>query len=73
MPCGDVRIFLELDVRRVKCTKCEKVVQEELDWIADSPFYTKRFAFLVGQQCRSATIKDIAKQHNLHWHTVKEL
>ncbi len=57
----------------MKCAKCSKVVQEELDWIADNPFYTKRFAFHVGRQCRSATIKEVAKEHKLRWHTVKEL
>jgi transposase len=73
LPCGDARIFLELEVRRVKCRKCSKVVQEELEWIADNPFYTKRFAFHVGRQCRNATIKAVAREHKLHWHTVKEL
>jgi transposase len=57
----------------VKCPKCSKVVLEELAWLADSPFYTKRFAFHVGRQCRTATIKDVAKEHRLRWHTVKEL
>jgi transposase len=73
LPCGDARIFLELEVRRVKCRKCSKVVQEELEWIADNPFSTKRFAFHVGRQCRNATIKEVAKEHKPHWHTVKEL
>lgn len=72
-PCGDARIFLELEVRRVKCGKCSKVVQEELDWISDNPFYTKRFAYHVGRRCRNATIKEVAKEHHLRWHTVKEL
>lgn len=57
----------------MKCRKCNKVVQEELEWIADNPFYTKRFAFHVGRQCRNTTIKEVAKEHRLHWHTVKEL
>lgn len=60
-------------MRRVKCGRCEKVVQEELEWLSNSPFYTKRFAFHVGRQCRNTTIKEVAKQHNLNWHTVKEL
>lgn len=71
--CGDVRIYLALDVRRVKCRKCRKVVQEELEWISQSPFHTKRFAYHVGRQCRQTTIKEVAKEHKLHWHTVKEL
>ena len=57
----------------MKCGKCSKVVQEELDWISDNPFYTKRFAYHVGRRCRNATIKEVAKEHHLRWHTVKEL
>ena len=33
--------------------RCGKVKQETLDWLADNPFYTKRFAFFVGRRCRS--------------------
>lgn len=47
--------------------------QEKLDWLADNPFYTKRFAFFVGRRCRAMTIQDIAKEVRLDWHTVKEL
>ena len=28
--------------------------QEKLDWLADNPLYTKRFAFYVGRRCRGA-------------------
>lgn len=73
LPSGDVRIYLELAVRRVNCGDCGKVVQEELEWLSKSPFHTKRFAFHVGRQCRNASIKAVAKEHHLHWHTVKEL
>jgi transposase len=41
--------------------------------LADNPFYTKRFAWLVGRRCRAATIKDVAKELQLDWDTVKEL
>ncbi len=47
--------------------------QETLDFLANNPFYTKRFAFYVGKRCRSSTIKDIAKELHLDWKTVKEL
>ena len=47
--------------------------RERLPWLADNPFYTKRFAFLVGRRCRAATIKDVAKELHLHWGSVKEL
>ena len=59
-PCGDTRIFLELEVRRLDCRNCGKVKREQLDFLADNPHYTKRFAYYVGRRCRSATIKDVA-------------
>ena len=37
------------------------------------PFYTKRFAFFVGRRCRASTIKDVASELRLDWHSVKEL
>lgn len=47
--------------------------QEQFDFLANHPFYTKRFAFYVGKRCRTSTIKDVAKELHLDWKTVKEL
>lgn len=47
--------------------------QEKLDWRAEHPFYTKRFAFFVGRRCRSMTIKDVAEETRLDWKTIKNL
>ena len=47
--------------------------RDQLAFLADNPFYTKRFAFYVGRRCRQATIKDIAQELNLDWDTVKTL
>ncbi len=68
-----MRIYLDFEVRRVDCRRCGKVKRERLEFVADNPFYTKRFAYYVGLRCRSATIKDIAEELNLDWHAVKEL
>ncbi len=68
-----MRIYLEFEVRRVQCRCCGKVKRERLEFLADNPFYTKRFADYVGRRCRSATIKDIAEELKLDWHAVKEL
>jgi len=73
LSCGDARIYLELEVRRVQCKCCGKVKRERLEFLADNPFYTKRFAHYVGQRCRSSSIKDIARELNLDWDTVKAL
>ena len=68
-----MRIFLEIEVRRVQCKNCEHVKRERLDFLADNPFYTKRFAYFVGRRCRQATIKDVAQELNLDWDSVKTL
>ena len=73
LSCGDTRIYLELEVRRVRCRSCGKVKRERLDFLAENPFYTKRFAHYVGRRCRSTTIKDLARELNLDWDTVKTL
>lgn len=60
-------------MRRVHCRCCGAVKRERMDLLADNPLYTKRFAHYVGRRCVSATIKDVAKEPHLDWHTVKEL
>ena len=47
--------------------------REQLDFLADNPFYTKRFSHDVGRRCRQGTIKDIALELQLDWDTVKSL
>jgi transposase len=49
------------------------VKQEKLSFLADSPFYTKRFAFYIGKRCSTSTIKDVAKEFHLDRRAVKEL
>ena len=68
-----MRINLDVEIRRVFCCQCGKVKQEKLGWLADYPFYTKRFAFYVGRRCRDSSIRDVAKELHLDWKTVKSL
>jgi transposase len=73
LPSAGFRIVLELEVRRVACRSCGAVKRERLDFLADNPHFTKRFAFYVGRRCRQASIRDVAKELRLHWDTVKTL
>jgi transposase len=73
LSCGDTRVYLELEVRRLDCRTCGKVKREQLDFLADNPLYTKRFAHYVGRRCREAPIKDVAAELKLDWHAVKAL
>jgi transposase len=73
LSCGDTRVYLEVEIRRVHCRSCGAVKQEKLPWLANNPFYTRRFAFYVGRRCRSSTILDVARELRLDWKTVKSL
>ena len=73
LSCGEMRIYLAVEIRRVRCRWCGKVKQEQFSWLADNPFYTKRFAWYVGRRCRGTAIKDVAKDLKLDWKTVKSL
>jgi len=66
-------VYIELEIQRVYCLSCNKVKQEKLAFLADNPFYTKRFAFYVGKRCGTQAIKDVARELHLDWKTVKEL
>jgi transposase len=60
-------------LRRVLCWNCGKVKTERLDWVSQLPGYTRRFAFFVGRRCHDTSVKAVAEELGLGWHTVKEL
>jgi transposase len=66
-------VYLEVDLRRVDCRVCGAVRREGLAWLLDSPFCSTRFGDVIGAKCRTQTIHDVAREHMLDWHTVKEL
>ena len=47
--------------------------QEKLSFLADNPFYSKRFAFYIGKRCSTSTVKDIAEEFHLDRKSVKDL
>jgi transposase len=73
LPCGELIVLLEIEMRRVKCKKHSVVRQENPDWLAEMIGYTKRFAYYVGKRCESSAIKNVAEELRLDWRTVKEL
>jgi len=73
LSCGDARIYLEFEQRRVQCRDCGGVKRERLEFLSDNPHYTKRFVYWVGRRCRESSIKAVADECHLDWHTVKEL
>lgn len=37
LSCGDKRVYLSFQLRRVQCSRCGGVKNERLDWLADNP------------------------------------
>lgn len=73
LSCGDTRVVLEVEVRRVQCKTCGGVKRERLSFLVHRRLYTKRFAHHVGQCCKEASMTSVAHEFQLDWHTVKEL
>ena len=73
LSCGAWRIYLEVEVRRLWCRNCGHVKRERLEFLTDNALHTKRFAYQVGRRCRNCTIKEVAEELHLDWHSVKEL
>ena len=73
LSAGNKRVYLEFELRRVFCPRCQKVRQETVKLLANNPFYTKRFGWYVGKRCRSSSISEVAKEFHLDWRTVKDL
>jgi transposase len=67
------RTYVEFDRWRVYCPGCRAVFVERLDWLAENPRYTQRFAMHVGTLCREMTNKAVAELERLHGSTVKTL
>ena len=55
------------------CQSCRMVKQEQLSWLADRRFYTRRFAFYVGRRWRASPTRGGATALRLDPHTVKAL
>lgn len=66
-------LYLEFERWRIDCPRCHGVRVERLDWLANNPRYTARFAMHVGNLCRTMTNKAVAELERLHDSTVKDL
>jgi transposase len=61
LSCGETRVYLEPDVRRVACWSCGLVKRQRLDFQSDNPLYAKRFAFYIGRRVRTASTRDVVR------------
>jgi len=67
------RIYVEFERWRVYCPRCRSLFVEQLDWLAENPRYTRRFARYVEKLWREMTNKAAGELARLHHTTVKDL
>jgi transposase len=73
VPIGSKVIFLDLNVQRVACKRCDTVRQVELGF-ADSRFsYTRAFERYVLELSKHMTILDVARHLHVSWDTIKDI
>jgi len=73
VPIGSKTIFLDLDVQRVGCRRCDAVRQVDLGF-ADSRFsYTRAFERYALELSKHMTILDVARHLSVSWDTVKDI
>ena len=73
VPIGSKVIYLDLDIQRVACRRCEAIRQVDLGF-ADPRFsYTRAFERYVLELSRHMTILDVARHLHVSWDVVKDI
>ena len=68
----EFRVWLEVPVRRVRCTDCG-VGREKLDWLIFHSRMTERFRSYAEALLTFMPLKHAAELTGLHWHTLKQI
>lgn len=68
----DSKCYIEYEYNIIKC-RCGYKGVEELDFVDKHCRCTKRFEEKIVCLCKVMTIKDVAKEMRINWHTVKNI
>lgn len=60
-------MYLEFEIRRVTCDRCQAVKTETLTWLFESGRFTKRFEEKVGRMARQMPLTEVAKLNQISW------
>jgi transposase len=69
----DYRVWLDVPVRRVRCTNCGGRRREQISWLAGRRHLTHAMVSYVEALVRLLPVKQVAELLGLHWHTVKAI
>jgi len=73
VPIGSKVIFLDLDVQRVACKRCDTIRQVELGFADSRLSYTRAFERYVLELSRHMTILDVARHLHISWDVIKDI
>jgi transposase len=73
VPIGSKVIFLDLDIQRVACKRCDTVRQVELGFADSRLSYTRAFERYVLELSKHMTILDVARHLHVSWDVVKDI
>jgi transposase len=73
VPIGSKPIYLDLDVQRVACRRCNTIRQVDLGFADPRYTYTRAFERCVLDLSKHMTILDVARHLNVSWDMVKEI
>jgi transposase len=59
---GEQQVFLEINRRQFKCSRCKKQFSEDLDFVNSRRTYTKRLANQIRQEVLENDIHTVAKK-----------
>ena len=60
-------MYLEFDLRRVKCPRCKAVKTETLSWMDLNCRFTKRFEEKIGRMARQMPLTEVAELNRISW------
>ena len=73
VPIGSKAIYLDLDVQRVACVRCNTVRQVDLGFADPRYSYTRAFERYVLELSKHMTILDVARHLAVSWDMVKDI
>lgn len=67
LDAGDTPMYLEFEIRRINCRKCQAVRTETLTWLMEHSRFTKRFEKKVGRMARQMPLIEVAELNQISW------
>lgn len=73
LPMAGHGCYLEFAARRFNCEPCRRAFTESLEWVAPHGRCTRRYEAYLFEQCRGASLQDVARRERLGYKTVEAI